>query len=145
MSLTPKQARFVNEYLVDLNATQAAIRAGYSPRTAASIGWENLRKPAIAREIAIRQEELAQGVALTQQEVLDGLRREANDRSERSSHSARVAAWVWLGKHLGMFPPSPPARLSRNRVDSGGAADRLTRRLELLSRALPLGDDRHLP
>ncbi|RUA04278.1 MAG: terminase small subunit, partial [Candidatus Neomarinimicrobiota bacterium] len=34
MQLTPKQDRFVAEYLVDLNATQAALRAGYSPRTA---------------------------------------------------------------------------------------------------------------
>ena len=40
--LTPKQARFVEEYLVDLNATQAAIRAGYSESTARAIGYENL-------------------------------------------------------------------------------------------------------
>lgn len=44
MALTAKQRRFVEEYLVDLNATQAAIRAGYSSKTAASIGEENLRK-----------------------------------------------------------------------------------------------------
>lgn len=42
--LTPKQKRFVEEYLVDCNATQAAIRAGYSPKTAYSIGQENLKK-----------------------------------------------------------------------------------------------------
>ncbi len=46
--LTPKQARFIEEYLVDLNATQAATRAGYSKRSAAETGWENLRKPHIA-------------------------------------------------------------------------------------------------
>jgi phage terminase small subunit len=45
--LTPKQERFVQEYLVDLNATQAAIRAGYSRKTAYSIGEENLKKPDI--------------------------------------------------------------------------------------------------
>jgi phage terminase small subunit len=45
--LTAKQKRFVNEYLIDLNATQAAIRAGYSPRTARAIGHENLTKPDI--------------------------------------------------------------------------------------------------
>ncbi len=38
-SLTPKEHRFVEEYLIDLNATQAAIRAGYSPRSAEKIGW----------------------------------------------------------------------------------------------------------
>ncbi len=42
MALTPKQKRFVAEYLVDLNATAAAIRAGYSKKTAEAIGYENL-------------------------------------------------------------------------------------------------------
>ncbi len=41
-NLTPKQQRFVEEYLIDLNATQAAIRAGYSEKTANEIGAENL-------------------------------------------------------------------------------------------------------
>lgn len=50
--LTPKQLAFCREYVVDLNATQAAIRAGYSARTAAEIGAENLTKPQIAAEIA---------------------------------------------------------------------------------------------
>ena len=45
--LTPKQQRFVEEYLIDLNATQAAIRAGYSEKTAFSIGVENLKKPLV--------------------------------------------------------------------------------------------------
>ena len=44
MGLTAKQSRFVEEYLVDLNATQAAIRAGYSPDSAREIGCENLTK-----------------------------------------------------------------------------------------------------
>lgn len=49
--LTTKQENFVREYLVDLNATQAAIRAGYSKATAYSTGHENLKKPEIARRI----------------------------------------------------------------------------------------------
>lgn len=49
--LTPKQARFVKEYLIDLNATQAAIRAGYSKRTANRIASENLSKPVIQAAI----------------------------------------------------------------------------------------------
>ena len=51
MTLTNKQARFVEEYLRDFNATQAAIRAGYSEKTAYSIGWENLRKPEIIEAV----------------------------------------------------------------------------------------------
>ena len=49
--LTAKQARFVEEYLIDLNATAGAIRAGYSGKTAATIAHENLRKPKIAEAI----------------------------------------------------------------------------------------------
>ncbi|MFD1216406.1 terminase small subunit [Microbulbifer celer] len=52
MALTAKQQRFVDEYLIDLNATQAAIRAGYSEKTAAAVGAENLRKPHIAKLVA---------------------------------------------------------------------------------------------
>lgn len=51
MALTPKQRRFVDEYLVDLNATQAAIRAGYSKRTAASQGERLLRNVEVARAL----------------------------------------------------------------------------------------------
>ncbi len=47
IKLTNKQKVFCDEYLIDLNATQAAIRAGYSKKTAYAIGWENLRKPEI--------------------------------------------------------------------------------------------------
>jgi len=50
--LTAKQKLFCHEYLIDLNATQAAIRAGYSEKTAYSIGNENLKKPEIAEYVA---------------------------------------------------------------------------------------------
>jgi len=56
--LTPKQDRFCREYVIDLNGTQAAIRAGYSPRTADRLAYENLRKP----EIQSRVSELAKKV-----------------------------------------------------------------------------------
>lgn len=50
--MTTKQKLFCEEYLIDLNATQAAIRAGYSPETAGAIGAENLKKPQIQKTIA---------------------------------------------------------------------------------------------
>jgi phage terminase small subunit len=53
--LTVKQARFVDEYMIDGNASQAAARAGYSKHTAFRIGQENMQKPAIRDEIAIRR------------------------------------------------------------------------------------------
>lgn len=57
IKLTDKQGLFCVEYVKDLNATQAAIRAGYSERTAYSIGWENLRKPEIRQHIDIHLKE----------------------------------------------------------------------------------------
>lgn len=54
--LTPKQQRFVSEYLQTGNATEAAKRAGYSEKTAFRIGAENLKKPAISRAIERAQE-----------------------------------------------------------------------------------------
>ena len=57
--LTDKQERFCQEYLIDLNATQAALRAGYSADSAKSIGHENLTKPDIGKRIAeLNQERL---------------------------------------------------------------------------------------
>lgn len=70
MSLTPKQRRFVNEYCVDENATQAAIRAGYSPDTAGVIGCENLKKPYMAEAIKERMEELAVAASITPEWVV---------------------------------------------------------------------------
>jgi phage terminase small subunit len=57
-NLTAKQAQFIDEYMVSLNGTQAAIRAGYSRKTARAIASENLRKPEIAAEIARRRRHL---------------------------------------------------------------------------------------
>lgn len=68
--LTPKQARFVEEYLVDLNATQAAIRAGYSEKTAYSIGQENLTKPEVAAAICEAQDARSKRTEITADRVL---------------------------------------------------------------------------
>ncbi len=103
MSLTAKQARFVEEYLVDLNATQAAIRAGYSVRNADKIGPELLGKTRVAEAIKAAQESRSERTGVTQDEVIQGLKKEATLDGEGSSHSARVAAWAHLGKHLGIF------------------------------------------
>ena len=70
---TPKQRRLVNEYLIDLNAPQAAIRAGYSKKTAQQIGAENLSKPVIQAEIQKRQVKLQNKLEITQERVLQEL------------------------------------------------------------------------
>jgi phage terminase small subunit len=101
--LTPKQRRFIDEYLLDLNATQAAVRAGYKPDHARQMGAENLSKPVIADAIAATQRVRSERLQLSQDDVLRGLLREATLMGDRSSHSARVAAWGLLAKHLGML------------------------------------------
>ena len=68
--LTPKQAAFVQEYLCDLNATQAAIRAGYSAKTAAVIGVENLRKPNIDAAIQEAKQKRSERTEITADNVL---------------------------------------------------------------------------
>lgn len=68
--LTPKQERFVLEYLKDLNATQAAIRAGYSSKTAASIGAENLTKPQIAEVIQAKQSKVINRLEVTAERII---------------------------------------------------------------------------
>lgn len=69
-TLTDKQQRFVQEYLVDLNATQAAIRAGYSQKTAGSVGFENLKKPEIQAAIAKAKEKRLSRINITQDMVV---------------------------------------------------------------------------
>lgn len=71
--MTPKQRRFVDEYLIDLNATQAAIRAGYSKKTAGYIAKELLRKPPIAAEVEKRKQKLTKKLEITQEKVLQEL------------------------------------------------------------------------
>jgi len=68
--LSEKQAKFIDEYLIDLNATQAALRAGYSKKTAYAIGYENLRKPQIQEAIEARRKELREETQISQARVL---------------------------------------------------------------------------
>lgn len=75
MALTDKQRRFVDEYLIDLNATQAAIRAGYSSKRADAIGHENLRKPEIAEAVGEAMKAREQRTLITQDRVLQELAR----------------------------------------------------------------------
>lgn len=68
--MTKKQQRFCDEYLIDLDGTKAAIRAGYSPKTAAAIASENLRKPKLREYIAERMAEKEKQLIADQDEVL---------------------------------------------------------------------------
>lgn len=127
MALTAKQQRFVIEYLTDLNATQAAIRSGYSEKTAQQIGSENLSKPVIAEAIASAQGAHESAIEITQDYVLSNVKEILERCMQRAPVMVKVGKdWVqetdndgrnvWtfdamgavkavtlLGKHRGMF------------------------------------------
>ena len=106
--MTPKQQLFVDEYLIDLNATQAAIRAGYSTRTAAETGYENLRKPHIAAAIRVATKARSERLEITADQVLQAIAKiafadhQADDAGDVKV-SDRLAALKQLGEHLGLF------------------------------------------
>lgn len=103
MPLTDKQQRFVSEYLVDLNATQAAIRAGYSAKTANREGSRLLSKVDVADAIAAKAADKAAALDLSAERVLRGLFEEATRHGDGASHAARVSAWGLLGKYHSLF------------------------------------------
>lgn len=131
--LTDKQTAFVREYLVDLNATQAAIRAGYSERTASRIGPQLLGKNCVREAIEKAQAKRARRVEVTQDYVLSNLvevvertmqRAPVLDRKgEQVTDEEGRAVWTFdakganralelLGKHLGIFTDKVKAEVS---------------------------------
>ncbi|MBK6089645.1 terminase small subunit [Ruminococcus difficilis] len=122
--MTEKQKRFVDEYLIDLNATQAAIRAGYSKDTARAIGAENLTKPYIQQAIKERIEQLHNERSADAQEIIEYLTSVMRGESESEelvnefigdgcsrptrvkkapSEKDRIKAAELLGKRFGLF------------------------------------------
>jgi len=98
--LTAKQKKFCDEYLIDLNATQAAIRAGYSEKTAYAIGVENLRKPQIVDEIECKQSEIRNRNAITVDFVVNGIKAIAEGGEHENN---RLKAFDLLAKHVGAY------------------------------------------
>lgn len=112
--LTPKQQRFVEEYLVDLNATQAAIRAGYSAKTANRVASENLSKPDIAAAIQAQRTKVAERTMRTVADVMADIGRVRANAMQpvvdpetgiegMLSHKEALKALELEGKHLGAF------------------------------------------
>lgn len=101
--MNARQQQFVREYLVDRNATQAAIRAGYAEGSAAVTGSRLLTNAKIAKAVAEGIAARAENTAVTAEWVVARLQAEALDCGEGASHSARVRALELLGKHQGMF------------------------------------------
>lgn len=120
MKLTAKQRRFVQEYLIDLNATQAAIRAGYSKNSARQVGTENLSKPSIKQAIDERLKQIDEEKTADAKEirefwtrVMRGDEKETVLRYDSEGHQVeteisvsmkdRIKASEMLGKSFAMF------------------------------------------
>ena len=121
--LTAKQQRFCDEYLIDLNATQAAIRAGYSAKTAQAIGSENLTKPLLKQYIEARMAAKEEKLIAKQDEILKYLTSpeafeyqveegtgdgwsEANILRKGPDERERLKAAELLGKRYGLYTES---------------------------------------
>jgi len=107
IKLTDKQRRFIEEYLVDCNATQASIRAGYSQATAGAIGFENLRKPEIREAIKSKLEAYSELKIGEREVIIEALFREALNNTEDSTASSRVSALDKLAKIKGLYQQQP--------------------------------------
>ncbi len=103
--LSPKQQRFADEYLVDLNATAAARRAGYrgSDNVLAVTGSDNLRNPKVAAIIQQAMDKRAEKVQITAVDVLTGIKRIATSAEAAADFSAALRGHELLGKHLKLF------------------------------------------
>jgi hypothetical protein len=128
--LTDKQAVFFKEYLIDLNATQAALRSGYSTKTARVIGSENLTKPAIKQAISLAMTERASHLKLTATKVMTDIElvrldaiKPLNSQS-MNNHSAALKASELQGRHMQLFVDKVEVELTDT------IADRLQRARE---------------
>ena len=125
-NLTSKQQRFMDEYLIDLNATQAAIRAGYSKNSARQIGQENLSKPVIAAAVAKAKQERSEAIKIDAEWVL----RQAVELHRRCMQEIRPVRNPKTGKQL--YDDDDNALFTFNATAS-------TRALELIGKHVDIG------
>jgi phage terminase small subunit len=103
MALTARQRKFIDAYLVSGNATSAAVAAGYSEKTAGSIGSENLQKPEILAEVRSRQVKASESADLTLESHLAALNALKVKAAAANQFSAAVSAEVSRGKASGFY------------------------------------------
>jgi phage terminase small subunit len=101
--LNDKQARFVAEYLVDSNATQAAIRAGYSKKTARNQASDLLAKPDIKAAVAKGQAKVAAKLELSAEKILEDIDRISERAEQEGQYGAALKGRELLGKSLKLF------------------------------------------
>ena len=118
--MTDKQKMFCHEYMVDRNATQAAIRAGYSPKTAKSQGQRLLTKVDIKKCIDEHTEEQYERAGISADDVLNELVSIAMVDGVEITGKQKIKALELLGRHLGLFDTAKDkaAEQTLERLDS---------------------------
>ncbi len=103
-NLTDKQIRFIEEYLIDLNAKQAAIRAGYSAKSAEFQGSKLLADSKVSQELKLRQEVTSKKLEITKESLIKDLNDIKNLQKTKSPQAAIKAIEV-ISRMLGLFSP----------------------------------------
>jgi phage terminase small subunit len=102
-SLSEQQKRFCEEFLVDLNATQAVIRAGYQTKYPNRVAYQLMENPAIRIAIDGLRAERSKGTDVTKDFVLRGIQKAIKLAEENNNLNALLRGYELLAKHLGMF------------------------------------------
>lgn len=117
MQLNIRQARFVDEYLVDFNGAQAAIRAGYSANCAKEQAYDLLTRPHVKAAVRRRQDETALRLQITRDDLLRGLLGAIEMAREQGDAAAMIRGAAEINKMLGFYRPRTGDRVSGDEVD----------------------------
>jgi phage terminase small subunit len=108
-SMNPKQKSFADEYLVDKNATQAAIRAGYSKNSATQLGYKLLMNVDILAYLKEKTQSIAERLGITTETTLRGIQQIAGltiPKIHEPNPAVSLRAYETLGKHLNLWDDS---------------------------------------
>ena len=131
--LTPRESRFVQEYLVDACGTPAAIRAGVAAAGAHVWASRALRKAKVSAALQARQTADAARLLLRREDVLNGLQEAINQAREQGNPAAMIRGWSEIAKLMGLYA------VETKRVEVNAAGQGVMGRLELMSDAELLG------
>lgn len=117
LQLTVKQQAFCREYLVDFNATQAAVRAGYSIKTARQQAAENMTKPDIQQRVQALVAQREQATLATAEYVVTAIKETIERAVGAKEYNTALKGLELLGKHLGMFTDNRSRNRSADKID----------------------------
>ena len=127
--ISAKRLRFAEEYVLDANATAAAIRAGYSARSAHVTACRMLKDPVVQAAVAERQALVAEELEITREKVMRGLLEAVEIARLQADPAALVKAWSELARMCGYYAPV------KQQLDVSVSAKRMVEHFEVMSDA----------